>query len=514
MEFLKTRKGRLYIFYAALFLGLMTMCFAQGFMYYSFADDYNQYGVYLRRIMEGGAWDNVIMWYKRFSDRPLSFFTDVYLISPFFDNLSVVLIFTIVMHFFTGLMLKDIFKKSGINFSLIALVIFLLYPLLYESVYWISASSRIVLGMFLSVSSVWFFLKLLNKQGRFIVNVILFIILNVLSVGYYEQVIIFMICFYSVILYLNKEKLKSFTPKILCLVPYISVGIIFIYYFIFSFGDAGDGRGTLLNEGFFTHAAETSKKIAGLFTKTNINVFSGGIKYAFSDLKLLIPLLISAAAIIFSGFFVFLGKNADNNDGNVMKSSKSSVSGIKIFIISVILIIAPYSIFFILRNSYIAVRSAYTSFPGIALIVEFMFDLLLSKKKPITPLIACFLAALFIIPNGGIIAGYKTCYERSEEIAKNFLIAFSKGGYTKANGDDKIAILNTFPMYEDLALPLETVLEGSWRIQGILNSKRGDNAPRFTNISVIPESSSSKENFDIMFFYDEGNFYEISSSER
>ena len=496
------------IFYAALFLGLLAVCFSQGFRYYPFADDYNQYGVYYRRMLEGGAWDNVIMWYRRFSDRPLSFFTDVYLISPFFDNLGVVLLFTLVLHFLTGLMIKDIFKKSGVNFSLIALTVFLLCPLLYESVYWISASSRIIVGMFLSVASLWSFMKILTGTYKPRLFTAGFILFNLLSVGFYEQVILFMVCFHLVLLYLNKEKLKGFSKKALIFVPLINTVIIGVYYLLFSLSGDTD-RSRLVTAGFFNHAVYTTQRIISIFTKANTSVFSGGTRYALSNPEVLIFPAIAGVAIICAGFFIFSGKNVDriHIDGRKQPTAK-------VIVLSAALSIVPYAVFFVLQNSYVAARSVYPSFVGLALLAGFLFDLLLSKKKRVIPLIAGFLAVLFLVPFTGIVAGYKTCYERNEAISESFLKAFSNGGYTEASGEDKIVVLNAHSAYDDLAIPLESVLESQWRIQGILNAKRGESAPRFTNISVIPPGEKFIEDCNILFFSSGYEIFEVSINDN
>ncbi len=148
-----------------------------------------KYGVY--HLRNDDIKNDVILKYKAYNVRPLAFIFDAYLFSWFWDNMYALLVTIIILHTLNLYLTYKICEIIGINLSGFCLCIFALCPILVQAIYWISASTRIVFSLFLCLSSIYLLLKSFDEENNskklgFFFSAIL---LNLICVGFYEQVI-------------------------------------------------------------------------------------------------------------------------------------------------------------------------------------------------------------------------------------------------------------------------------------------------------------------------------------
>ena len=178
--------------YLSLLLVMLCTFSFWGFKYFPILDDNNQYGVY--NLRNDDTWTNVITHYKNYTVRPLALFTDSYVLSYLWHNMYLAVVLMVVLHWMTTCFLKEIFEKININVSWIWFALFGFAPFLTEAIYWVSASSRIVVSMFFCVLSNLVLIRVLtdekNKHKK-VFFLIVAILLNIIANGYYEQTIVF-----------------------------------------------------------------------------------------------------------------------------------------------------------------------------------------------------------------------------------------------------------------------------------------------------------------------------------
>ncbi len=128
-----------------------------GFEYFKITDDNNQLGIYYLR--NDDTYNNVIQHYKLYEEgRPLIFFLEAYVFSSFWNNLYILAIIIILMHSANIYLVYKIAEKIGVKLKYISLIIMAFMPIIFEGLYWISASDRTVISLFLSLLSIYIFL--------------------------------------------------------------------------------------------------------------------------------------------------------------------------------------------------------------------------------------------------------------------------------------------------------------------------------------------------------------------
>ena len=149
-------------FYGVLLVIMLIKIFPVGVRYYPYLDDYNQYGVF--HMLRGDIFNNIIKDSPNLWIRPVALFIDAYLISGLWRCMWIALLFYTLIHFAALILLEKTFKLNNIPWSRTAATIFCLAPVLYEATYWVSASSRIVLGLFFAILSSYLFTLYFQKE--------------------------------------------------------------------------------------------------------------------------------------------------------------------------------------------------------------------------------------------------------------------------------------------------------------------------------------------------------------
>ena len=79
------------------------------------------------------------------------------------------------------------------------------FPLVTEGTYWMSASTRIVTGLFFAVLAGVFFVRWLEKKGNSLLSGGLFMIFQLLAYGFYEQVLVFSVTLILLLAFLERK---------------------------------------------------------------------------------------------------------------------------------------------------------------------------------------------------------------------------------------------------------------------------------------------------------------------
>lgn len=464
------------VFFAGLYIAMVSRYFMQGIQYYTYTDDNNQYGVYFRRALDGDIWNDIIMYYRRFFERPLAFLSDAYIFQRFFQNMHILLIIITTMYFLICFLLYKTFNKLSIRFGLFGVIFLALIPCGYEAAYWISASSRIVVSMFFAVLSAWLFFGGIEKVNRKIL-ITLSAAANLMSLLYYEQTALFsfslfLVCAIAAEINKNdadkrlKYKIRDFIVSMT--IPVINIIITasyYIYFMFFSREVISESRNKLVTGSFIDKAVNTTKDIIVLIQDTMITFNWAAIKKGFGEpvtIGVFIALIILIAFMVITFIAEGYKENSEAKKAYIIK-----------FIAGFILSFAPLSIFYLLQNVYFEPRMLFPSFVGFAVLLDLFFDIVTAFYKPmytlkriaaVSMIIPFFLASVYIT---GV---YKTTYTEDSVIAGNFLEEYDKV-HTEAT--EKIYLLNTVYSFSGQKTPpLANITAADWIMLGNLNANQ------------------------------------------
>jgi len=510
------------LFWLGLYLVMILRYFYYGIKYFPVADDFNQFGVYYRRSSD--IWNNVILYYNRYTNRPLAFLSDAYVTMRFWRNMWAMLLLYVTLHFLSCYFIHASLKKSGLKLGMIGITVFALCPGLYEAAYWLSASTRLVAGVFFAAASVYSFTLFVEKltsgktsetkkTGGYFTS---YIICGLLSMGFYEQTAVFSIALTFIILFLNRKKLPKFSKICSFAVPILNLLIIGAYYLYFMFintsavSQSVDNRAQLIGfKEFFPLAAEMTTKIVELLTKDQIvlTVYS-----FFRGLGLIISIrgiIITAAVVMLC---VYLYKWLKKGSLSVEFESDGLKKRI---IVGLILTAAPFLVFYVLKGSYIDPRAAFPSFVGIAVLFDAAFDSIKKIKaidyKRVKQIAVPVLTVVFFIATVSIVNTYKKTSETDMKLASGFLTVFENSSHEYKELEiqkQPIAIYNIKPQYTGIKYPfMYNCIEAGWRFQGVLNAVSEKNS--FTNIEPVKDGGNYLGTSPMFGVDEKLNFFEL-----
>jgi len=449
---------------------MLTRAFYFGLTYFHFLDDYNTYGIFNRRNAD--IWNDIILHYGHFTFRPIAFFADAYITQWFWGSMWLVLLFYTLMHFATVYIFYKVLQKSYINFSAFGIIIISLTPILFEAVYWIGASTRLVPGMFFSILSVFFLMRHVEicesnySTKRYLVY---FFIFNFLSIGFYEQIVVFNLAFTLLLILLNFNRFtRGLTFAIFT--PIFNTAFIGLFYVILAqYGRVATRGQTIAFGDFFTHFSQVSSSIGNMLINVqhqiNINGFLRGLTLIQSPFGVAVVVLTAIFALV-----VFL---ALKRTYLVMEDSTYNMYIIRL-LFGLILTIAPFAPFFMLQNAFLAPRTVYPAIFGIAIILDTLVTFISSRSKYLQTL-KPLAAAIFIVPFFIIyiaeINNFKLLEKIDVHIMDNFLEAFYESG---ADDQANILLFNTQYVYADITtdIPhrLENITSSDWALIGKANA--------------------------------------------
>ncbi|MCX7843416.1 MAG: hypothetical protein N2489_10170 [Clostridia bacterium] len=428
-----------------------------GFRYYPVIDDWIQYGTY---PLIPDAWQNVIVKAGYHGTRPLAALADIFIWGKFWDNMAIVFFIMTMLHFISGCLLYKTFEDNQVPVGIAFLIVYGLLPLGSEATYWISASSRLVVGIFFMSASVYALTRFLQTESRRerSVYLIVFLICHLISMGFYEQIIL--LSFFSAFL-IVLANLKNSNNKWNLLLPFISFALISIYYFSFSKIGQVASRGQLIRGNFLEHINYVLRGIARVFTKANFPLLANGFARGFKILIGEAPLFL-LPIIVISAVTAIIAINRSNKD--ICKYFYWRIFiGFSLFFV-------PFILYFILEQAWISNRNAFPSFIGIALIVDTLINALLRYRggRYIITIPVFAMAFIFLVANVSELSDYKSISQIDQKICAN--LAAQSQGTGLLEGKKPALVLNTKPYYIEQNMyyheHIQNVTESDWAFTG------------------------------------------------
>jgi len=455
---------------------MLLRSFYFGITYFYFLDDYNTYGIFFRR--NDNIFTDIILYYAHYTWRPIAFFADAYITQWFWPNMWLVLLFYTLMHFATVFIFWRVMVMSKMNFGLFGIIIISLTPILAEAVYWIGASTRLVAGMFFSITSVYFLLKYLTSDRHMITVgarkfLFLYIVFNVISNGFFEQIIAFNLVFTLFIIMMTRDRIFEY-GKTIVLTPIIGAVFISVYYIIMApYGRVGERADLIGLSDIFPHILQTTATIGNLLIITNyeisVNGFLRGISLMFNIWGVFVILVLS----VFSIFIFF----AYNRAYLAFEDEREEKFLLRLFF-GILIAVAAFGPFYLLQPQGIPPRTIYPAIFGIAIFLDTILSMIAAIRpiKIVRPIISVLFIVPFFIIYIAEVNNYRLLEEIDRKVIHSFLEAFEESGYSD---QDTVVLFNTRYTIADVTgggnpHRLENITSSNWAMLGIANATSRD----------------------------------------
>lgn len=452
----------------ALFLLVMARYCAFGLRYYPQLDDYIQYHNYIRSYSFMALQEKVGI----LSSRPLAGLADYFFWSPMFDHMILGVALISALYAAAVLLIWDILGRY-FRTSPVLPVVMALLPLGMEGTYWMSASTRVVVGMFFAALAARAFLRWLDGRGRG--RLVLYLLLQLIPFGFYEQAGLL-----SVALTVGAailERTRKGKPLGRCAVSLWGVPAMGLYFLTTRLLDNGGVYGSRaetvfsVSRHYYLHTLlpEIMGQLRDAFLKggfyTGAKGFVRGMRMVLSGE--LLPWALCAAALC-----VLLWRTVRRRE-----PGEGSAPLPLALLSGILLAAAPVSLFLVLNNPWFSLRGTVTSFPGIALIADSLLIWLwdrLSLRRSGLSVLAAVTAFVFCVAGASELRDYRDTYENDQRAAKLVLAAAEEDP-----AEGRIGVLNLEPSY----LPnqnfyyhehIHGCTESGWAFSGLLTALGGE----------------------------------------
>lgn len=434
------------LFFILLFFLFIIKNFVCGIKYFPVLDDYIQYSTY--KLFDN-VFQDVLIDIGTVYTRPLAGIFDVYVWSLFWDKMYVALFIISILQFLSAYFISASFEETDIHFSKFFVLFYLFCPLNIESVYWISASSRICVGVFFCALSLFVISKKITKT-----NTVLFYVFNLFSYLFYEQCLIFsFVLSVFFLVYKNKR---------LVLIPVLNLILTAVYYVLFS------------GKGAFSNRNELGFKLLPIIY-SNIKIFSEVFYKMIVNAKfilLFIPLCIAF-------YFVFKRFNC-NKKVNTRKS----------IFLAVLIFLLPYAPFVFLKNSYISLRNVIFALIATGMILDNI-----NIPKKISHITFCLILSVFLLSSANEVMQYKKVHEIDKTICENII-------NSKLIQDNKTYYLvGAKPLYTDISVyfneHIHNVTQSNWALTGALRAYSKN--LNIKNVIPVQYEYEAKNNFEKIY---------------
>ncbi len=450
---MKTAKMRLFCD-ISFFCGLIFKVFSQGLAYYPVLDDYIQYGGY-------PLYENLSFVYLNIgtiATRPFAAVLDPALWGQFFPNMWIVLLFICVMFFAGVKLIAAVFERMDTHITPFLYAVVLLIPLGFEGTYWISASSRVCVGLFFAGLASFLLTKLITTKKKLLW--VAYIPLTVLSFGFYESVMILSALLQlTVILTLVKSNKKRL---LLLITPAVSGVCMLLYYKLAgNIGSLGSRANDFALTGIGARFLELLRQFAEIIIKggglTTANGAFYGLKILVSSVwgvaLLVLAVLISAAC----GYF-----------GAKLNFRAKAKYCIPLGIVLVLLPLVPNAL---AADVWLTYRSVVPAFFGLTLISAPIFSKLL-KHRSVRAGVIFFMVLLFSLGNVNELDTYRRVHETDDKLVTQIAQQLD---YDVLSGDkhtivvlDEEIIVPQVSYYKD---HIKSVFDSDWALTGAVRAK-------------------------------------------
>lgn len=469
------------LFYVLLAAAMLLKYFPFGPVYYPYLDDYNAYGALYHLLRAGENPWTLYLQYGMHTSRPLAGLLDVWFIAPLWNHPAFVLLGMTALHFFTLPLAESVFKRCRLPWGRAASLVFGLYPLLAEGTYWINASSRIVTGFFFLMCSAFLlclYFEQADTRKAGAVNAprsyaLLFgaITTAILSLGFYEQTVsvgfalfILIIWAYRHPLYISAPSRKTRPRLGWYLWPVMYVGIIGGYYALFLRAGRMASRSTLADKPLFTQMTDSLRQIALLlFKEQGYNTVSLVQMEVSRFIKH--PAVYAAPLVLGLLLAVLLAWTLGGET-----SEKQPTRPVLMYSGGALLLLflAAFGPFFILKTSYLSLRNLFFCVPPLAMLVQWLWNARPRAFKKSGFFLAGAVCWGCLLLNAGAVNAFHIHYEADQAVAKQVLDTLHD---QRTPGDyRKVWLFGVRYQYEPHGgVNLESSTLSDWALTGMVN---------------------------------------------
>ncbi|WCK54975.1 hypothetical protein PP175_02875 [Aneurinibacillus sp. Ricciae_BoGa-3] len=452
------------------------------FKYYPVLDDWLQYGAYQ-------LYKNPIQIFFNYSyhTRPLASFFDVAVWGTFWPDLSVPFIVITVLHLGSCYLLYRIFTNVSIPLGIPAALIFGLMPLGNEATYWLSASTRLVVGLFFMLFSLYLLTESMNKKEKKM-YIFGFWFFQLVSFCFYEQIIA--LGFVASLLLLLWKK-KQFKKWHVFALPVLNAALIAGYYILFKAGGNAAQRGNLIGKDpFWLH-------VAGVFHQFYDIAYTVHSDYYTRAFPSAIRMLIETKSYTYILTIVAVSVGVGYAAWKLERSKEGSKKiGIRL-LIGLIAAVVPLIPFFLIQDTGLALRNVFPSMVGLAVMVDALLDWFGSgtAARAIYGALSAFLTFVFILAGVADIQDYKRVSQMDRSVAEQIVKVGSQ--QHKFNGvypaylfgaEERLVPVNVFFLNH-----IRNVTGSDWALSGSVRAVgHNPNYPVITPVSatddlIVPE---------------------------
>lgn len=463
--------------YLLLFLLCIFKFMLFGFSYFPILDDFIQYDGY--RMY--GDLKYVYFGIGTIATRPLASVLD-----PLFWGAMpkwMALFIVTLFHYLSCVLFYKTAKELNITLGPIFGVIYLLMPVMAESTYWLSASTRIVAGLLLSSGSFYFLARFIknNKNSE----IFGFWILSFLSCGFYETAIAFSSAGLLLLMLYFRKRIRK---KWVFVIPFANCAAFSGIYASLSHVGAMGNRA----QGFDIAEIFKAEKFTQFFTQT-AEIFSKGFfeltKASF--LKGLTSLLNGRAygALIFLCIVIF-------SCACVFKPQKSEGKKLSVMAFALIMFFVPLFAYFLPSEMWLTFRSFGFSVFALALFSERLISC--AKSKTVAGVLCAFLSFTFTVGSVGAYCTYKEVSEQDVKICKKIVSVLDEN--VLSGEKEAVIVLKKNPGSEHLFYKdfVKSVFYEDWSLTGAVRSVSGN--IKIKKITPVSENSDfNKENKQIIY---------------
>jgi len=489
-----------------IFLLLMARACAFGFRYWPQLDDYIQYHNYAAQF----SFPELQRVVGVLASRPLAGLADYFLWSPLFDHMILGVALVSALYAACVICMKRLMERY-FHVGPVFPVVMALLPLGVEGTYWMSASTRIVVGLACAILAALAFGRWLDRGER--PWALIFSVLMLLPFGFYEQsaVLAMTLVLGMAILEVGKHGKRV----LLALWTFPAAGLYFAVTGMLSNGGVYGSRAQLMLPNAPRYFSDFLPNILGqiktVFGAGNVQALRKGFLRGLEQIGSGQLALWAVLAAVLCVLYGWLSVENEERGGEKPRTELALLVGL-------LLTVAPLTPFLILANPWFSLRGAVSSFPGLALICDTLV-MTLWRRLPgyrTGPAVLAALAALMLCVAGvSEIGDYRNTYENDQRAARAVLEQLEEDFPTQESVRGiRVGVLGVEPTFlEDQNFRWHEhgvgCTESSWAFTGLLVSLgEGRPLPLVTPLPTDPiyrrwnAEVNRPADFDALYYYD------------
>lgn len=455
-----------------------------GFRYYPILDDYIQYWGYPARGDLGYVYTVI----GTLATRPMASLLDPLLWGKFWPCLSIALICITKLHVLSLLLVRRALHRHNITLSPLFSLLYLLLPLGMEGRFWLSASTRLVVGLLFAALSLEF-LSRFTEEKKSISSFLLFALFQLIACGFYEAVAIFTGAAAILLTAISYGKKRDNTLFIIPLTSFLSVGLLFVYYKLCT------GISSLSSRVSGGEPISLFRNIGALFTQL-------GEVFALTYQRTIVGCINGIKVLFSSGFFGFfvlfcILLVAFLFSRHQYRQRKKSLTEILLFeCCGVILFFAPLLPNLIVSEVWITNRSMFLPAIGLCFMAEPLFGLLYKKPQKILLFLLTFLCLTASVNEYDV---YRSVHNQDVKLLDAVISQMSNEA--KEGTQNVTVVLSkevTTPQNAFYKDHVKSVFDSDWALTGAIRARMKSLAPRLIQ-PVVAGTEFDSENQQIIY---------------